>query len=96
GRFIPFIGPYIATMLTSMLAARLSRQDEYEADAYAAALLIKSGIGTGPQISLFHKLERMTGAMGNGQFAWLLSHPKTADRIEAIEALDRAWLPAPE
>lgn len=96
GRFIPFIGPYIAGALTSLLAARLSRQDEYEADAYAAALLTKSGIGVEPQIALFRKLEQMTGAMGSGQFAWLLSHPKTADRIAAIEARAGKWLPQPD
>ena len=35
GRFLPGIGVYIANALTSLLAARLSRKDEYEADAYA-------------------------------------------------------------
>jgi putative metalloprotease len=61
GRFIPGLGVWIANMLTTLLAARLSRQDEYEADAYASALLVKSGIGTGPQKSLFAKLEGLTG-----------------------------------
>ena len=40
-------------MLTHLLASRLSRGDEYEADEYAAALLTKAGIGIGPQKSLF-------------------------------------------
>jgi Zn-dependent protease with chaperone function len=91
GRFIPWIGPWIAGMLTSLLAARLSRKDEYEADAYAAALLMKAGIGTGPQKSLFTKLEALTGMGGRGTPAWLMSHPKTADRIAAIEALENKW-----
>ena len=52
-RFIPGLGVWIANLIASMLAARLSRQDEYEADAYASALLVKAGIGTGPQKSLF-------------------------------------------
>ncbi|MGR3711398.1 MAG: M48 family metalloprotease, partial [Alterinioella nitratireducens] len=43
GRFIPWVGPMIANLLMSLLAARLSRGDEYEADAYAAALLTKVG-----------------------------------------------------
>ncbi|MEP5153995.1 M48 family metalloprotease, partial [Planktotalea sp.] len=30
GRFIPGVGPWIANMFTSLLAARLSRSDEYE------------------------------------------------------------------
>ena len=45
-RFIPGLGILIANTLTSLIAARLSRGDEYEADEYATALLIKSGIGT--------------------------------------------------
>ncbi|MEM9268820.1 MAG: M48 family metalloprotease, partial [Pseudomonadota bacterium] len=76
------------------LAARLSRQDEYEADAYAAALLTKAGIGVGPQITLFEKLEQLTGT--SGQLAWLMSHPKTADRIAAIERLKEGWQPLPK
>ncbi|MGR3640294.1 M48 family metalloprotease, partial [Alterinioella nitratireducens] len=66
GRFIPWVGPMIANLLMSLLAARLSRGDEYEADAYAAALLTKAGIGTGPQKSLLTKLEGLTGMRGRG------------------------------
>lgn len=89
-RFLPGIGVYIAGFVTSLLAARLSRRDEYEADEYAAALLTRAGIGTDPQKSLFRKLETLTGARG-GQPAWLLSHPKTQMRIEAIEKLEARW-----
>ena len=49
-RFLPFIGIWIANMISTALMARLSRRDEFEADAYATALLIKSGIGTGPSV----------------------------------------------
>lgn len=91
GRFIPFAGVWLANMLTTMLAARLSRRDEYEADAYASALLTKAGIGTGPQKSLFTKLDKLTGALGAGTPAWLLSHPKTVERIAAIEANEAKW-----
>ncbi len=93
-RFLPGIGILIANALTSLLAARLSRGDEYEADAYAAALLTKAGIGTGPQKSLFAKLEALTGQRGGTVPAWLMSHPQTADRIAAIEALEAKWAPA--
>ncbi|SHF77764.1 putative metalloprotease [Litoreibacter ascidiaceicola] len=91
GRFLPGIGIWIANMLTTMLAARLSRGDEYEADAYASALLTKAGIGTAPQKSLFLKLDKLTGSLGAGTPAWLLSHPKTAERIAAIEAREAKW-----
>ncbi len=91
GRIIPGVGVYLAGLLTSLLAARLSRQDEYEADEWASALLIKAGIGTGPQKSLFEKLEGLTGMAGAGAPAWLMSHPKTAERIAAIEANEAKW-----
>jgi putative metalloprotease len=90
GRIIPFAGVWLAGLLASMLAARLSRQDEYEADAYAAALLTKTGIGVDAQKTLFEKLEALVGASGQ-PLAWLMSHPKTADRIAAIEALEASW-----
>jgi len=90
-RFLPGIGVYIASLLTSLLAARLSRSDEYEADAYASALLVKSGIGTEGQKSLFAKLDALTASNRGAAPAWLLSHPKTAERIKAIEANEAKW-----
>jgi putative metalloprotease len=90
-RILPGIGGWIAGMLTSLLAARLSRSDEYEADAYAAALLTKSGIGVAPQISLFEKLARLTQSNRGATPAWLLSHPKPEERIAAIRRLADGW-----
>jgi putative metalloprotease len=91
GRFVPGVGPWIANTLTSLLAARLSRSDEYEADAYAAALLTKAGVGVAPQISLFRKLDALTQSQAGRAPAWLLSHPKTDDRIAALEKLEARW-----
>jgi putative metalloprotease len=90
-RFLPGIGVWIANGLTSLLAARLSRSDEYEADEYAAALLTKAGIGTDAQKSLFHKLEALTQSRSGAMPAWLMSHPKTGERIKAIEKLENRW-----
>jgi putative metalloprotease len=90
-RFLPGIGPMVANGLMTLLSARLSRNDEYEADAYASALLVKAGIGTEAQKSLFRKLEHLTGARGAAVPAWLLSHPKTDERIKAIEANEQKW-----
>lgn len=92
GRILPGIGVWLANLVTTMLAAHLSRTDEFEADAYATALLLKAGIGAGPQLSLFEKLDRLTGG-GGPVPAWLLTHPKTADRIAAIQANARKWAP---
>jgi putative metalloprotease len=91
GRFIPFFGIWIANILTSLLAAGLSRSDEYEADAYAAALLTKAGIGIDPQKSLFRKLDALSQQRAGMAPAWLMSHPKTDQRIEALEKLEARW-----
>ncbi len=89
GRFLPIVGRYLANFLIQMLAASLSRKDEYEADAYGAALLLKSGIGLSAQISMFRKLESW-GKRG-GAPAWLMSHPETGQRIAEIEKLKASW-----
>ncbi|WP_172294121.1 M48 family metallopeptidase [Pseudoruegeria sp. HB172150] len=90
-RFLPGFGYLVANLVARMLAAGLSRSDEYEADAYASALLVKAGIGTEPQKALFGKLEKLSGNGGAGMPAWLMSHPKTQDRIAAIEKLEARW-----
>lgn len=90
-RFIPFVGAWIANQIVGLLAAHLSRQDEFEADAYATALMIKSGLGTGPQIALFEKLDRLTGARGASMPAWFLSHPKAQERVKAIKDNAEKW-----
>jgi putative metalloprotease len=90
-RIIPGFGTWVANALMSLLAAKLSRNDEYEADAYAAALLTKAGIGIDPQISLFHKLDALSNSKGGRPPAWLLSHPKTEERIAALNKLKSRW-----
>lgn len=90
-RFLPFVGIWLARLVSTALMARLSRRDEFEADAYASALLTKAGIGTAPQKSLFRKLETLTGQRGAEISVWLRSHPKTPDRIAAIEAMEARW-----
>jgi len=84
GRFLPYVGIYVVNFLISLISARLSRQDEFEADSFATALMLRSGLGIEPQVSLFEKLgkKNKTGAP-----AWLLSHPKADQRIAAIRDL---------
>ena len=55
-RLVPGLGGMIASIIGNLLMAKLSRQDEYEADEYASALMIKSGLGIEPQVSMFKKL----------------------------------------
>ena len=91
-RFLPIVGIWLANLISTALMARLSRRDEFEADAYASALLIKAGIGTGPQKSLFRKLDALTQNRAEGIPAWLLSHPRVEERIAAIEANEARWV----
>lgn len=88
-RFIPFIGFHIAGFLANLLMSKLSRRDEFEADEYASALMVKAGYGTDGQISMFEKLDRlMPGGKG---VAWMASHPPTSERIEAIRNRSVGW-----
>lgn len=88
-RFIPIFGFVIANAVAALAMARLSRRDEFEADRYATALMLKVGLGHGPQTAMFRKLERMSP--GPNGAVWLASHPPVADRIAAIEANVAAW-----
>ena len=90
-RILPGIGGILANLLSNLLMARLSRSDEFEADEYASALMMKSGIGVEHQISMFEKLEELSGNNANLQPAWLLSHPKTMQRIKKIQENETKW-----
>lgn len=89
-RFLPGLGALIAHGVVTLLAAGLSRSDEFEADEYAAALLTKAGIGTAPQKALLAKIGGLVGA-GAPPPAWIASHPPTQDRIAAIAAMETRW-----
>ena len=85
-RLIPGLGGFIASIIGNLLMARLSRRDEYEADEYASALMIKSGLGIEPQISMFKKLDKISNLQGSVP-AWLMSHPPTKERINSIKKI---------
>jgi putative metalloprotease len=44
-------------------------------------------------VRLLEKLQQMSG-VGGGAPVWLMSHPRTPDRIAAIRALEHGWRPA--
>lgn len=90
GRLIPIFPYHLAAWLLGMVTARLSRNDEFEADAYATALMIRSGIGAEPQAKLLEKLPTLIPG-SDGPRSWLASHPPVADRAEAIRANAASW-----
>ena len=83
-RMLPGIGPIVAWFVSVLVEKHISRSGELAADRYASGLLIKAGIGTGPQISLLRKLGRLAGTSQGGP-EWMSSHPPAAARIEAIK-----------
>lgn len=89
-RWLPFLGVWIANLVTSAVMARLSRRDEFEADEFAAALLVKAGIGVGPQCRLLQKMGDLSANPGLVP-DWLMSHPPIPERVAAITAAVRRW-----
>ena len=85
-RLVPGLGGMIASIIGNLLMAKLSRQNEYEADEYASALMIKSGLGIEPQVSMFKKLDKISNQQGSVP-AWLMSHPPTQERINSIKTI---------
>lgn len=89
-RFVPVIGVFIANLLGNLITAQLSQADEFEADAYATALLMKAGLDPLAQCRILRKLERMGNGAAAGP-AWLLSHPSSEERAKRIEGLVADW-----
>jgi STE24 endopeptidase len=83
GRFIPGVGPWIASALMNLLAAGLSRKDEYEADAFA-----RDAMGSYKPLSEalreLHKenLSNLTPHPIYSNFHY--SHPTLLEREEAL------------
>lgn len=88
-RLIPVIGPWVGNILFTAASTRLPRQNEFDADAYASAVLEKSGIGITPQITIFEKLDAAERA--DVTPVWLRGHPPMRDRIEAIRRNMATW-----
>lgn len=74
---------YVTRLLAQALHTRLSRVDEFQADAFAISLLKHAGFDPAAKISLLQKLDKL--AEGRGRpISWLASHPPTPQRIEAV------------
>ncbi len=91
GRFVPYFGWMISAWLLGLLAARLSRRDEFEADAYATALMVRSGIGAEHQAQMLEKLPRLVPGGAAMATSWLASHPPVEERTAAIRENARRW-----
>ena len=74
----------VGNLAAKLLQMGLSRKDEYQADAYAVALMRRSGLDPAASISMLEKLDTL--AKGRGMpISWLASHPAKDKRIAAIQ-----------
>jgi Zn-dependent protease with chaperone function len=85
------VGTVASALPAFVLEARYSRDFEREADDYAARVLTANGIGTGPLAALLARLDAERGGppKRGGVAGYLSSHPATAERIRALDALSR-------
>jgi putative metalloprotease len=90
-RFVPLFGWIVARWISAFVVTRLSRQDEFEADAYATALMVRSGYGAEPQARMLEKLLELVPDTAEREANWLASHPPVAERVGAIRANARRW-----
>ncbi len=89
-RFIPYFGWIVSGWLLNLLTAKLSRNDEFEADAYATALMVRSGLDAEHQATLLEKLPDLLPGAG-AQASWLSSHPPSDQRAAAIRENASRW-----
>jgi putative metalloprotease len=78
-------------LIASFVATRLSRHDEFEADAYATALMVRAGLGAEPQARMLEKLLELVPEASAQETNWLASHPPVAERAEAIRGNAERW-----
>jgi putative metalloprotease len=90
-RFIPILGWIVARWVATFMSTRLSRKDEFEADAYATALMIRSGLGAEPQARMLEKLKDLVPETSAQETNWLASHPPVTERALAIRANAERW-----
>jgi Zn-dependent protease with chaperone function len=82
--YIGDVSALAAAAPTALLEARYSRDLEREADDYAVQLLTESGIRAGTLADILERLRDEDGGSDEGAFAYLASHPPTAERIAVL------------
>lgn len=78
------LSTHAGNLIAKLLHMRLSRKDEYQADAFAVALMRRSGMDPTASITLLEKLDKLAKGRG-APISWLASHPPTPKRIAAVK-----------
>lgn len=81
------IGRMVSSHALSLTRAKLSRQDEFEADARAATILKRCGLSPGDLADALALFETLEAERGGDPPSWLASHPPIAERIRRLKAL---------
>jgi putative metalloprotease len=85
--FFGWIG-LLSVLGLRLARARLSRQDEFESDAFAAQMMMRAGLDPQATVSALKKADQWSAAKGlSGPVRWLLSHPTLEERLAHLEAV---------
>lgn len=85
------LAPWLSllAMIAVVFRSRMSRRDEFEADAFGAQLLARAEQDPRALIRALQKTEKMVSPAGGASrrqpIRWLASHPATEDRVGALE-----------
>lgn len=81
----------LIAMIAVVFRSRMSRRDEFEADAFGVQLMARAEQDPRALIRALQKTEKMSGAAMSGPrrkpIRWLASHPATEDRVLALEGV---------
>lgn len=76
-------GDSVNEVFDTLITSGYSRSQEYEADAYAAQLLIRAGYNTDSLRVALEQLEKAGAANDSG--GWASTHPKPSKRLDQLE-----------
>lgn len=76
-------GGSVTDVVNTVLKEGYSRSQEYDADEYAAQLLLKSGYDPHGLLQVLEQLEKSKAGKAGG---WLSTHPKPEDRIDHVKS----------
>lgn len=86
GIYLGDISSIVSGLAVLAMESRYSRAFEFEADAYAAKVMVAAGRGSEPLASMLERMEAAIGGKDRTGSAWdaLSSHPDTAERIRRL------------
>lgn len=86
----------LAALGLGMINGRSAQRDEFEADAFAAQIMMRTGRDPAAAISMLRKVERWGGTPPDQPIPlrWMLTHPPIAERVAYLEQVIAAGPPA--